>query len=292
MWRGAAIVVDGEVHGRMTPRQTRRIAEKLLASPKRERAPVARPKPAAPVRGKTFLDRCCDECKNREGTPCPNFLLCRLEDVSCHEDAACSKYRSELRDLALHTSPNTVAQIFLCKGLTCDAGNESGIYTAFRTELKRRDLLERVEFVETGCQGLCEVGPIVQLKPLPAFYCRVKPADVAEIVQKHIVGKQIVERLLYAPGQVTEADIPFYQQQERRVLSNTGKIDPKTSTSTSPAAGTGRCTGRSRRMTPEKIVEVVIAAGLRGRGGGGFPTGRSGHRAHAVSSRAYVGVQR
>ena len=222
-----AIVVDGEVHGRMTPRQTRRIAEKLLASPKRERAPVARPKPAAPVRGKTFLDRCCDECKNREGTPCPNFLLCRLEDVSCHEDAACSKYRSELRDLALHTSPNTVAQIFLCKGLTCDAGNESGIYTAFRTELKRRDLLERVEFVETGCQGLCEVGPIVQLKPLPAFYCRVKPADVAEIVQKHIVGKQIVERLLYAPGQVTEADIPFYQHQERRVLSNTGRIDPE-----------------------------------------------------------------
>jgi (2Fe-2S) ferredoxin len=126
-----AIVVDGEVHGRMTPRQTRKLAEKLLANPKKERALVSLPKPAAPVRGKTFLERCCDQCKNREGTPCPNFLLCRLEDMSCHDDAVCGKYRSELRDLARHTGRDTIAQVFLCKGLTCDAGNEPAIYTPF-----------------------------------------------------------------------------------------------------------------------------------------------------------------
>jgi NADH-quinone oxidoreductase subunit F len=269
-----AIVVDGEVHGRMTPRQTRKLAEKLLANPKKERALVSLPKPAAPVRGKTFLERCCDQCKNREGTPCPNFLLCRLEDMSCHDDAVCGKYRGELRDLARHTGRDTIAQVFLCKGLTCDAGNEPAIYTAFRSELKRRGLLDRVEFVETGCQGLCEVGPIVQMEPLAAFYCRVKPADVAEIVQKHIVDKQIVERLLYAPGQTTEAQIPFYQHQERRVLSNTGRIDPENIDEYIARGGYKALYRALKEQTPEQIVEQVTAAGLRGRGGGGFPTGR------------------
>jgi NADH:ubiquinone oxidoreductase subunit E len=271
-----AIVVDGEMHGRMTPRQTRKLAEKLLANPKKERALVSLPKPAAPVRGKTFLERCCDQCKNREGTPCPNFLLCRLEDMSCHEDAACSKYRNELRDLARHTGRDTIAQIFLCKGLTCDAGNEPGIYLAFCSELKRRGLLDRVEFVETGCQGLCEVGPIVQMEPLAAFYCRVKPADVAEIVQKHIVDKQIVERLLYAPGQTTEAQIPFYQHQERRVLSNTGRIDPENIDEYIARGGYKALYRALKEHTPEQIVEQVTRLVCAGAAAAAFPPGASG----------------
>jgi (2Fe-2S) ferredoxin len=93
-----------------------------------------------------------------------------------------------------------MATAFLCKGLTCDASDEPGVYKTFLSELKKRGLSGKVDFIETGCQGLCEVGPIVQLKPLEAFYCRVKAGDVAEIIDKHIVGGQIVERLLYAPA--------------------------------------------------------------------------------------------
>jgi NADH-quinone oxidoreductase subunit F len=285
-----AVVVDGQVHGRMTPRALHRLADKLLSEPIRPAPPVQIPQPAAPPRGKTFLERCCDKCKHREGTPCPNFLLCRLEGVSCHDDAACVKYKDELRQLAVHSRPDFFAQIFLCKGLTCDAGGEAPVYRALRAELERRGLADKVEFVETGCQGLCEVGPIVQITPLAAFYCRVKPEDAAEIVERHIVGKEIVERLLFAPGHVTEADIPFYQRQERRVLSNTGRIDPENIDEYIARRGYRALYKTVKELTPEQVVEQVTAAGLRGRGGGGFPTGRKWSivRTHAALDRTLV----
>jgi NADH:ubiquinone oxidoreductase subunit F (NADH-binding)/NADH:ubiquinone oxidoreductase subunit E/NAD-dependent dihydropyrimidine dehydrogenase PreA subunit len=284
-----AIVVNGEVHGRVTPKQVGKLARKLLTAPK----PIALLRKSAAAdkaRGRTFLERCCDKCQTRPGTPCPNFLLCRIEGLSCHDDEQCGKFREELRQLAEHNAPQYVATAFLCKGLTCDASDEPGVYKTFLSELKKRGLAGKVNFIETGCQGLCEVGPIVQLKPLEAFYCRVKATDVADIIDKHIVGGQIVERLLYAPGHVTEASIPFYSKQVRRVLSNTGKIDPENIDEYIARDGYKALYKALKEMTPEAVIHDVIAAGLRGRGGGGFPTGKKWEiaRAQADGTRYIV----
>ncbi len=268
-----AIVVDGEVHGRVTPKKVRQLSQKLLNSSEAPAPPRSFATNAAPP-GRTFLQRCCEHCNNRPGAPCPNFLLCRMEDVSCHQDQSCAQYRQELRHLVDHSDPKYLAHVFLCKGLTCDAANEPGIYRAFQEQLAQRGLLDRVEFVETGCQGLCEVGPIVQLRPPEAFYCRVKAEDVPEIIEQHILGHTVVERLLYEPQRVTEAQIPFYQQQQRRVLSNTGKIDPENIDEYIAHRGYRALHQAVRERSPEWVIEQVTAAGLRGRGGGGFPTGK------------------
>jgi len=267
-----AIVVDGEVHGRMTAKTVGKLARKLLVAPKAAR--VRKPTVLEVPPGRTFLERCCDKCQTRPGTPCPNFLLCRLEGVSCHEDEHCRAFREELRQRAEHNAPECMATALLCKGLTCDASDEPGVYKTFLAELKKRGLSGKVDLVETGCQGLCEVGPIVQIFPLEAFYCRVKAADVAEIIDKHIVGGEIVERLLYAPGHVTEASIPFYNKQVRRVLSNTGKIDPENIDEYIARGGYKALYQALKEMTPEQVIAQITAAGLRGRGGGGFPTGK------------------
>src|SRR5664279_5433423 len=98
-----AIVVNGEVHGRVTPKLVGKLARKLLTAPK----PVAllrKSSAAEKVRGRTFLERCCDKCQSRPGTPCPNFLLCRMEGLACHDDEQCEKFREELRQLAEHNA--------------------------------------------------------------------------------------------------------------------------------------------------------------------------------------------
>jgi NADH-quinone oxidoreductase subunit F len=275
-----AIVVDGEVHGRVTPKMVGKLARKLLTSPKPQ-ALARKPGAVEKARGRTFLERCCDKCQNRPGTPCPNFLLCRMEGISCHDDENCQEFREELRRIAEHKTSQFMATAFLCKGLTCDASDEPGIYKTFLSELKKRGLSGKVEFIETGCQGLCEVGPIVQLLPNEAFYCRVKPTDVAEIIDKHIVGGQIVERLLYAPGHVTESSIPFYNKQVRRVLSNTGKIDPENIDEYIARDGYKALYRVLKEMKPEDVIREVTESGLRGRGGGGFPTGKKWEIARA-----------
>ena len=270
-----AVVVDGEVHGRMTPKAVRKLATKLLAAPKgAPRLRLVKQK-VAPTRGKTFLQQCCDQCKTREGSPCPEFLLCRLEDKSCHDDPACVAYRAKLRRLAEHQDTQFIAHVSICKGLTCDAANGPAIRAAFDKELDKRGLGGKVDFVETGCQGLCEVGPIVQLgAPLEAFYCRVDPKDVPEIIDTHITGAKRVERLLYAPACPTEATIPFYKLQVRRVLSNCGKIDPENIDEYIARGGYRSLLHALRESTPDQVIEQIVASGLRGRGGGGFPTGK------------------
>jgi NADH-quinone oxidoreductase subunit F len=274
------------VHGRVTQKAAGRLAQKLLTAPKPTNG---QGKPVAKSGGRSFLERCCDKCKNRPGTPCPNFLMCRMEGISCHEDSHCHSYREELRHLVEHNAPQFIATAFLCKGLTCDASGEPPVYKAFLEELEKRGLAGKVDFVETGCQGLCEVGPIVQLKPLDAFYCRVKPTDVAEIIEQHILGGKIVERLLYAPGQVTEGSIPFYAKQVRRVLSNCGKIDPENIDEYIARGGYKALYKALKEMEPEQVIEQVTAAGLRGRGGGGFPTGKKwAIAAHQVDGERFI----
>ncbi|MDD3927515.1 MAG: NADH-quinone oxidoreductase subunit NuoE, partial [bacterium] len=262
-----ALVLDGKVYGHMTPAKIRELIEPLLEGEAEPAAVLDEERAGTGAEAGTFLDRCCDKCRNTEGTPCPEFLICKLENKPCHDDEQCAAYRGELRNLLRRDADRYKAHIFLCKGLTCDAGGAAGLRRLFEEELSRRNLLETVEIVETGCQGLCEMGPVVQIKPLEAFYCRVQARDVAEIVEEHIAGGKLVERLLYSKECSIEADIPFYKVQERRVLSNMGRIDPRNIDEYIARNGYLSLYKAVRRSTPEEIIEIVSKAGLRGRGG-------------------------
>lgn len=268
-----AMVLDGKVYGHMTSAKVRELVEPLLEGIE-EPAGTGQRKTGVVAEERTFLDRCCDKCRNAEGTPCPEFLICKLEDKPCHDDEQCAAYRRELRNLLRFEAERYRAHIFLCKGLTCEAGGAAELRHLFEEELSRHNLLQDVEIVETGCQGLCEMGPVVQIKPLEAFYCRVKPEDVAEIVAEHIAGGKPVERLLYSRDCRIEADIPFYKNQERRVLSNMGRIDPRNIDEYIARNGYLALYKAIRHSAPEEIIDIISRSGLRGRGGGGFPTGR------------------
>ncbi|HEY9766756.1 MAG TPA: NAD(P)H-dependent oxidoreductase subunit E, partial [Chroococcales cyanobacterium] len=266
-----AVVLDDQVHGKQTPKTLRKLIEGLRSGALKGKEKVENRSTPLP---KTFLDRCCDRCQNTEGTPCPNFLFCRLEGQACHDDEDCKEYRAELLRLQQRESDRYLAHVFLCKGTSCEASNEAGIKEAFERELQKLGLLEKVEFIETGCQGLCELGPIVQITPNDAFYTRVKAEDVPELVEKHIVKGEFLARLCFSPEHRLREAIPFYAAQERRILSNTGKIDPENIDEYIAHDGYLALAKTLKNRSPEEVISSISASGLRGRGGGGFPTGK------------------
>jgi len=149
---------------------------------------------------------------------------------------------------------------------------------AFKEELAKKGLDREVMLVETGCHGMCEMGPVVVVYPEGAFYCRVTPEDVPEIVEEHLYKGRIVQRLLYTVPEDMEKvpyykDIPFYSKQHRIVLSNCGYIDPEKIEEYIARDGYMALGKALLEMTPEEVLEEVKKSGLRGRGGAGFPTG-------------------
>jgi len=149
---------------------------------------------------------------------------------------------------------------------------------AFKEELAKKGLDREVMLVETGCHGMCEMGPVVVVYPEGAFYCRVTPEDVPEIVEEHLYKGRIVQRLLYTVPEDMEKvpyykDIPYYSKQHRIVLSNCGYIDPEKIEEYIARDGYMALGKALLEMTPEEVLEEVKKSGLRGRGGAGFPTG-------------------
>lgn len=170
------------------------------------------------------------------------------------------------------------AHVLVCKGTGCTASGAPSVYTALREELAKRRLDNEVMLVETGCHGMCEMGPIVVVYPEGAFYCRVAPEDVPEIVEEHLYKGRLVERLLYTvPGEMTKVphykDIPFYSKQHRVALRNCGYINPEHIEEYISRDGYQALAKALLEMTPGKTLEEVKRSGLRGRGGAGFPTG-------------------
>ena len=166
----------------------------------------------------------------------------------------------------------------VCSGTACLAVGSQKTYAVFEAELEKQGLKDRVDLRGTGCPGFCERGPIVVVYPQGVCYLRVQPEDVSEIVSQSMKG-QIVERLLYVDP-VTgekiahELDIPFYKYQNRLILGNNRLIDA-TRIEDYIALGGYRALARALfDMTPDQVMAEVEKAGLRGRGGGGFPTAR------------------
>lgn len=168
-------------------------------------------------------------------------------------------------------------EVLICAG-GCISSGSNKVQAALRRELIDRGLDREVRIVGTGCHGFCEMGPLVTVYPEGAFYVRVQEEDVKEIVEKHLIGGEVVERLLYQDPVSNERilhseDIDFYKKQMRFVLANCGHIDAEDLNAYLEVGGYNALKKVLTEMTPDEVIEEVKASGLRGRGGGGFPTG-------------------
>jgi NADH-quinone oxidoreductase subunit F len=183
-----------------------------------------------------------------------------------------------LRDALRAGAPAATRTVRVCIGTGCAAQGSHRIYELFTQALK--EVGAKVEAAKcVGCHGLCERGPIVVVEPGGILYQRVEEPDVAEIFRETIVGGRLVERLLYEDPATkvrakTAAEIPFYKAQQRLVLAHNGEIDPKRIEDYIAVGGYSALAKALAGMQPEEVLSEVEKSGLRGRGGGGFPTGR------------------
>ena len=169
--------------------------------------------------------------------------------------------------------------ILCCGGTGCHSNNSGEIIKEFKAQIAQKGLDKDVEVVETGCHGLCAVGPIVIVYPEGAFYNNVKVEDVSEIVDEHIIKGRLVQRLLFKDKSKSEAvkalsDTNFYKKQTRVALRNCGVINPENIDEYIAYDGYQALIKVLTTMKPEDVVKVLLDSGLRGRGGAGFPTGK------------------
>ncbi len=169
--------------------------------------------------------------------------------------------------------------ILCCGGTGCHSNNSGEIIKEFKAQIAQKGLDKDVEVVETGCHGLCAVGPIVIVYPEGAFYSNVKVEDVSEIVDEHIIKGRLVQRLLFKDQSKSEAvkalsDTNFYKKQTRVALRNCGVINPENIDEYIAYDGYQALIKVLTTMKPEDVVKVLLDSGLRGRGGAGFPTGK------------------
>lgn len=168
--------------------------------------------------------------------------------------------------------------ILVCGGTGCRASASKNIICRLEDCLKERALEDEVQVIATGCFGFCEKGPIVKIMPDNTFYVQVKPEDAEEIVNEHIIKGRKVERLLYKEPskKVTVSDskhMEFYKKQLRIASRNCGFIDPENIEECIGRDGYSALAKCLTEMTPEAVIDEIKRSGLRGRGGGGFPTG-------------------
>ncbi len=170
------------------------------------------------------------------------------------------------------------SHVLVCTGTGCASSGAPQIIEQLKKELKDKGLDKEIKIVETGCFGFCETGPIMVVYPEGTFYCRVKPEDVKEIVEEHFIKGRVVKRILYS-GNTDEVkvqefeDIDFFKYQERIALTNSGQINPEDIEEYIGNDGYFALGKVLHEMTPLEVIEEVKNAGLRGRGGAGFPTG-------------------
>ena len=196
---------------------------------------------------------------------------------------------------ALHTQAAELMErsrgrlnVLVCAGTGCIASGAMKVYDYLRTTCQSRGIpvavclkdeagKEGIHLKKSGCHGFCEIGPLVCIEPLDILYAHVKVEDCDEIIEKTILGGEVIERLLYTQNGVSyqrRDDIPFYKNQHRVVLKNSGKSDAEDMTEYLALGGYTAFEKALFTMTGEEICREIANSGLRGRGGGGFPAGR------------------
>ena len=192
-----------------------------------------------------------------------------------------------------------VPSVLICAGTGCIAGGALKIYDNLKSECEQRGLKVYVGLKHdsdeekslhvkmSGCHGFCEMGPLVHIEPMGVMYIHVKPEDCHEILEKTVLGGEIIDRLVYHLDGVAyprQADIPFYKKQHRVVLENCGSSDAEDIEEYIAKGGYAGFEKALFEMTDEEICKDIIDSGLRGRGGGGFPAGRKWDGARRQSS--------
>ena len=183
-----------------------------------------------------------------------------------------------LRETTEHDIKSAKKEILCCGGTGCHASNAADLMSNLRKYIAENGLENDVKVVQTGCFGFCAQGPIVKVMPDNVFYVQVTPEDAKEIVEKHIVGKELVERLLFVEPLLKEriqdyAKMSFYAKQQRIALRNCGLLDPEDITEYIANKGYQALAKCLFNMKREEVVQEVLNSGLCGRGGAGFPTG-------------------
>ena len=192
----------------------------------------------------------------------------------------------------LAASERIARRIIVCAGTGCMAGGSLKVFNEFTTQIAAAGLPVTVDLKtedgkphdglyvsKSGCQGFCQMGPLVTVEPDGILYCHVRAEDVAEIVETTLKKNGVVDRLLYVSPTTGDhcrgqGDIPFYTQQRRTVLKSCGRIDPEDIREYIQQGGYAAARKAYCKMTPQSVCEEMTLSGLRGRGGGGFPTGR------------------
>ncbi|GAA0178527.1 NADH-quinone oxidoreductase subunit NuoF [Clostridium sediminicola] len=170
-------------------------------------------------------------------------------------------------------------EILVCGGTGCKSQRADEIQANLEAEIEKAGLTGEVTVEITGCFGFCEKGPVIKINPDNIFYVHVTPEDAEEIVKENLVNGRVVQRLLYEEPTIKEKvkrqdEMSFYKKQVRIALRNCGLINPE---KIDEAIGTKGYMALGRilsEMTPEELIQLITDSGLRGRGGGGFPTGR------------------
>lgn len=207
--------------------------------------------------------------KRAEGT-----LLLREESNEAVTEQCCG--------LALGTEH---LQILICGGTGCKASDSHIIAERLQQALERNNIANKVDVITTGCFGFCEKGPIVKIIPDNTFYTQVVPDDADEVVREHIIGGRKIKRLLYIDPKTekTVSDskhMDFYRKQMRIALRNCGFIDPENIEEYIALDGYMALADSLLHKKPEEVIDVIKRSGLRGRSGGGFPTGKKWEFAH------------
>ncbi len=229
---------------------------------------------------KTFFEKCCNECWHSPEKPCDQFVTCCTEGPLCHHNDECSKKFKSLNQ-KLKYQDHDIPIIFIGMGTCGLASGAKKVEEAIIAELQRLNIQAHIQPV--GCVGYCAKEVIVDIK-LPGqdrvSYLEIVPKIVPKLIQKTIVEKGIFkEKLLGTYGKKTEElnhinEDPFFKHQMKIVLENCGVINPESIDSYIAVGGFKGLSKVLRLMKPETVVKEVLASGLRGRGGGGFPTGK------------------
>lgn len=191
---------------------------------------------------------------------------------------------------------NTICKrlITVCGGTGCQSSDSSLIIDKFNEEIQKAGIADQVSVAITGCFGFCEKGPIVKIHPDNVFYIHVAVSDVKEIVDTHLLTGQCVNRLLFEdPAQKAvvkrQDEISFYKKQKRVALRNCGLINPEDITDYIGVKGYLALGEIVTKLTPDDVIQTISASGLRGRGGGGFPTGKKWALTKAsISDQKYI----
>ncbi|NIM65377.1 MAG: NADH-quinone oxidoreductase subunit F [Candidatus Latescibacteria bacterium] len=200
----------------------------------------------------------------------------------------------ELRKGILSKRDPNKPYIAICAGMGCHGLSNDRIITAFEEEVKKQDLKKKVDIRATGCHGFCEKGPIVVIYPEQICYVEVMPGDVPEIVSQTVLGKKVIDRLIYTDPNTGEkaahqSEIPFYKNQMQHLINNNTKIDPKSIDDYLAIGGYSALSKALLEMSPEQVLEEIKKSNLRGRGGGGFPAGKKWETArNAPGEEKYV----